>query len=584
MNANSEHYPGLYSHCPTPFMTHSGHRFYCCPATHRISGALLSLLLLTTSVEVLAHGGHGNEFQGGSQPAQSVGAIQVDTDTARRMGLKVESVSRQRLAFGLKTTGQLETLPNQQVEVTTPVGGTVIRLLVRPGETVAAGQSVAIMTSPELAELRTTALDRRSDAIAAVNQAQADLRLAQENYRQQQTIAATEVQQARTELSFAQERYEKDNELVERGALPRRTFLESETKLAEARSALAKVESRLQVAEAAAQLKRAQSAVEVAQSRIALSGATYQTRLRQLGANPNQDGTITITAPIAGTVADRETTTGESGQDAGKKIMTIINGSSVQVSANIYEKDLKQVQIGQRVRVKVNGLPDRTFEGRISVIGAVVEGQTRVVPVKAELNNSNGVLKPGMFAELEVLTDRTTADVLAIPKSAIVETTDKKQVVFVQNGNAFQPTEVTLGQESGDFVEVKNGLFDGDKVVTQRATQLYAQSLRGSAKPDDEHGAPTQTSIVSQNVQLPWWVAVSAGAVIAVGTFWAGTFRANLRHRKASNDSFSDADEYDLPNYSNGAVTKPGLNQGVIESASKHASLEVEAPSPHQPH
>jgi cobalt-zinc-cadmium efflux system membrane fusion protein len=57
--------------------------------------------------------------------------------------------------------------------------------------------------------------------------------------------------------------------------------------------------------------------------------------------------------------------------------MTIVNGRSVQVSANIYEKDLKQIQTGQRVRVKVNvnGLPDRTFEGRISVIGSVVEGQ-----------------------------------------------------------------------------------------------------------------------------------------------------------------------------------------------------------------
>jgi len=75
--------------------------------------------------------------------------------------------------------------------------------------------------------------------------------------------------------------------------------------------------------------------VQVAQSRVQLSEETYQTRLRQLGASAKADGTITITAPIAGTVADRDTTTGESGEDAGKKVMTIINGSSVQVSANI---------------------------------------------------------------------------------------------------------------------------------------------------------------------------------------------------------------------------------------------------------
>ncbi|GAB4339016.1 MAG: efflux RND transporter periplasmic adaptor subunit [Leptolyngbyaceae cyanobacterium] len=501
------------------------------PITARfISGTLLSLVLLTPSVRVLAHAGHGNEFQGG-QSAQSAGAIQVDSETARRMGLKVEPVSRQSLTFGIKTTGQIETLPNQQAEVTTPVGGTVIRLLVRPGEVVEAGQPVAVMTSPDLAQLRTTALDRKAEAIAAVQQAEADLRLAQENYRQQQRIAATDVQQARTELSFAQERYDKDKELVERGAIPRRSFLESETKLAEARAVLAKAESRLQVAESAAQLKRAQSSVQVAQSRVALSGDTYQTRLRQLGANPNEDGTITITAPISGTVADRETTTGESGQDAGKKIMTIVNGRRVQVSANIYEKDLNQVQMGQRVRVKVNGIPDRAFEGRISVIGSVVEGQTRIVPVKAELDNPDGLLKPGMFAELEVLTDRTAVAVLTIPKSAVVETNDKHTIVFVQNGTAFQPAEVFLGRESGDWVEVKSGLFDGDLVVTQRATQLYAQSLRGGST-HSETSHPQHSELKTQNLPFPWWWVLPAGGTIAVGTFWAGMYWARRNDRR----------------------------------------------------
>ncbi|MGI0485201.1 efflux RND transporter periplasmic adaptor subunit [Pantanalinema rosaneae CENA516] len=511
----------------------STRRFDSPIATRSLCGTLLSLLLLLPAARGLAHPGHGDEFHGDSQSGQVVGAIQVDAETAQRLGLKVASVSRQRLAVGIKATGQLEPLPNQQVEVTTPVGGTVMQLLVRPGEVVAAGQPVAIMTSPELAELRTTALDRRAEAIAAVQQAEADLRLAQENYRQQQTIAATEVQQARTDVSFAQERYDKDRELLTSGAIPRRTFLESETMLAAARSALTKAESRLQVSEAVAQLKRAQSNLEVAQSRVSLSGETYQTRLRQLGANPNPDGTMTIVAPIAGTVADRETTPGESGQDAGKKIMTIVNSSRVQVSASIHEKDLSQIQPGQQVRVNVNGLPDRTFAGRISVIGAVVEGESRIVPVKAELDNPNGSLKPGMFAELDVLTDRTPNAVLVIPKSALVETNDRNTIVFVQNGTAFQPAEVTLGRESGDLVEVTSGLFDGDRIVIQRARQLYAQSLRGGGTPSED---PTpQSSVPSpQSSSLPWWVLVPVGGAIATGTFFAGMYWAKRRDRHNS--------------------------------------------------
>lgn len=506
------------------------------PLTTRSFAATLLMVsvLTTTPATVLAHGGHGNEFQGGSQPAQSAGVVQVDAETARRLGLKVEPVMRERLAFGIKTTGRIEALPNQQVEVTTPVKGTVIKLLVNPGDSVSAGQPVAIMTTPELAELRTASLDRRAEAIASVQQAQADLRLAQQNLNSTRKIVAADIKQARTELSFAQERYDKDKALLASGAIPRRTFLETETKLAEARAALAKAESALEVSEAQAQLQRAQSAVEVAQSRVSLSAETYQTRLRQLGANPNEEGTIALKAPISGIVTDRETTQGESGEDAGKKVLTIVNGSSVQVSGNIYEKDLDRIQVGQGVRVRANGMPNRTFNGRISVVGAVVEGETRVVPVKAELDNPDGLLKPGMFAELEVLTDRTPAAVLAISKSAVMETNDKKKIVFVQNGNAFQQTEVTLGRESGDFVEVKNGLFDGDKIVTQRAPQLYAQSLRGgsTADPDRDRGAETPATNPNTG-QLPWWIMVPVGGAIAAGTFWAGTMWASRRYRRS---------------------------------------------------
>ncbi len=273
------------------------------------------------------------------------------------MGLKVEAVSRRRLAFGVKTTGKIEALPNQSVEITTPVTGTVIKLLVNPGDSVRAGQPVAVMTAPELTERRTTALDRRADAIGAVQQAEADLRLAQRNLEQQRKIVAANIEQAKTEVSFAQERYDKDKTLLESGAIPRRTFLESETKLAEAKASLAKAASALEVSQAQAQLQRAQSAVEVARSRVSLSDDTYQARLRQLGASPNADGTITLASPIAGVVADRETTQGESGQDAGKKVMTIVNSRSVQVSGNIFEKDLDRIQIGQGCELILTGCP-----------------------------------------------------------------------------------------------------------------------------------------------------------------------------------------------------------------------------------
>jgi membrane fusion protein, heavy metal efflux system len=495
----------------------------------RCSATLLTLgLLMGNPVQAKAHGGHGHEFQGES--VQSSGSVAVDAATAQRLGFKVEPVKRQRLAFGVSATGQIETLPNRRVEVTTPVGGTVLRLLVKPGDTVSEGEAVAVMNSPDLTELRTTAMDRKTEAAVAVQTAQADLKLAEQTLDRQKTISEQDIKQAQAAADFAQESYAKDQSLAQAGALAQRTALESGTKLAAAQAARSRAQSQLPVSEAEAQLKRAQAALDAAQTRLNLSGQSYEARLRQLGASANEDGTLTVFAPIAGTVTDRESTTGESTKDPGKKILSIVNGASVQVSSNIFEKDLSQIQVDQAVRVKVNGLPDRAFNGRISLIGTAVNSETHVIPVKVELDNADGRLKPGMFATIEVLTDRTSAAVLAVPKSAVVETNDKQKIVFVQNGQAFQSTAVKLGQESGDIIEITEGLFDGDQVVTQRAPQLYTQSLRGDAKAST--AAEKMPPAAGFNgFALPWWTAVGAGGAIVAGTFWAGTAWAARRPR-----------------------------------------------------
>ncbi|AFY91065.1 efflux RND transporter periplasmic adaptor subunit [Chroococcidiopsis thermalis] len=500
------------------------------------SGVFLSLLLLTPGAKVLAGAGHGgSEFQGGSNASQMTEPIPIDTSIAAQLGIKVEPVIKQRLATGIKATGQIETLPNRRVDVTTPVGGTVIKLLVNPGEQVKVGQAVAIMTSPDLAELRTSALDRQAEAIASVQQAQADLRLAQQNYAQQQKIAATDIQQAQTALNFSQERYDRDKELLDKRAIPRRQVWESETQLAVAKAALAKAQSRLQVSEAQAQLKRAQSGLEVARSRVALSNQTYQTRLRQLRATPNADGTITIMAPISGVVANREATIGESGQDAGKRIMTIVDGSGVFATANIYEKDSNQIRVGQTVRIKIDSLPNRTFRGRVAVIGSAIEGENRIVPVRTELDNPGGVLKPGMFAQLEILTARTPTAVLAVPSAAIVEA-GGKDVVYVQKGNTYQPTEVTQGRTSDDSIEIKSGISASDRIVTQGAPLLYAQSLKGGGKEEgdshgEESGSPSEEAKSPSSSPLPWWLILPLGGASLAGAFWVGSFWTKRRLR-----------------------------------------------------
>ncbi|OWY66619.1 efflux transporter periplasmic adaptor subunit [cyanobacterium TDX16] len=521
----------------------------------RVSGAIVSLAIVMAPVTVLAHGGHGDEFHGGSEATQTTDSIQVDAQTVKRLGIKIEPVKRQQLAVGLQATGQIETLPNRQVEITTPISGAkVAQLLVQPGAYVQAGQPVAILAAPDLVELRVTSQEKKAQARADLQKAQADLRLAQQNYQRFSQIAAAEIAQAQSQVDFAREKSDKDQILLSQGAIPRRQALESQTQLAEAKAKLTAADSRRDVIAAEADLKRAQSSVQAAQSHLSLSDTAYQTRLQQLGAKANAQGQVTVTAPISGRVADREVTIGQSFQDAGGKLMTIVNDSRVYATANIYEKDLDKVKNGQLVKVTVASMPNRTFTGRVAVIGSVVEGETRVVPVKAEIENSSGVLKPGMFAQLEVLTDRT-ATALAIPSSAVIEA-NGKQMVYIQNGNAYQPVEVILGQTIGDTIEVKSGLFEGDAIVTQRAPQLYAQSLRGGGKAGEQGskgagGAGEEKTSASTTTgwQFPGWLMGATGG-LAIGTvaFAAGAVWSSRRTKSqlvpASTGFADEVNEY----------------------------------------
>lgn len=593
-----------------------------------LSWLLLPLSILTISASALAHGGHGNEF-GGQDGAKSTN-VQIDGATAQQIGVQTVAAKKQSLNVEISATGQIELLPSQKVEVTAPVKGKLIQILVQPGARVKAGQIIARMSSPELNELRVGSLEKRSTALALLQQAQTDRSLAQQSYQKiveistaetnqarsqltaaqsrlsreqqlvksgsivraaktsyqrQQQIATAEISSARTELELAQERYQKDVELNKSGALARRQMLESQAKLAEARTALVKAQSQPGVAqaetdlrkaetdlplrelrdaekqvaeatgqlaramnqksvvEAQAQFQRANSAVTAAQTQLRLSDASYQGRLAQLGTSANAEGIVTVTAPIDGTIADRDITIGQSVADAGAKLMTITDDRQVLATANIYERDLGRLKIGQQVSVKVPGMTDQVFSGQISRIGTAVDSQSRIVPVQATLDNSQGLLKAGTFAEIKLATDRVTTPVVVIPAGAVVEA-DQEKLVYVKSGDGYQPTTVTLGQTVGDLVEVKTGLFAGDLVVSQRAPQLYAQSLK--KKPASEDKATTETksdNAVSQN-QIPTyliWGLVPVAGILVGGAFWMG--KRSERNANSSTDFIEPEDE-----------------------------------------
>ena len=225
------------------------HKYTQCPAIiNSFSGSLFSLILLISPAAVFAHAGHGNEFHHSAEAPQTPAAISVDAETAKRLGIKVSPAARKRLDIGIKTTGQIETLPNQKVEVTAPVAGKVVELLVKPGDKVSKGQPVAVLSSSELGQLRVESLSKRAEAEADLQQAEGDLKLARENYDRQVQISAAEIAQAQTQLTAVTKQYQREQELVNKRSVVQAAKENYQRQVEIAQAEIARAETELTIA------------------------------------------------------------------------------------------------------------------------------------------------------------------------------------------------------------------------------------------------------------------------------------------------------------------------------------------------
>ena len=171
--------------------------------------------------------------------------------------------------------------------------------------------------------------------------------------------------------------------------------------------------------------------------------------------------------------------TGNTGATVGTdaNIFKIMDLSSVWIDANVFEKDLERVRVGQLVNVKVPAFPESTFTGHVILISTTVDPDTRTVQVRTEVANPDGRLKPDMFANVEIVT-AGRRQAISVPLSAVLDD-GGKSVVFIADGNNYVKKEVTLGLKSEDRVEIVQGLNPGDHVVTKGNYLLMEQSKGG---------------------------------------------------------------------------------------------------------
>lgn len=186
-----------------------------------------------------------------------------------------------------------------------------------------------------------------------------------------------------------------------------------------------------------------------------------------------------LTTLIDGTILEKHLTLGEA-IDREKGAFVVADLGNVWVDLAVYQKDLRQLAVGQRVRLEAAGEQTES-EAQISYITPTVDAPTRTATARVVLPNASGLWRPGMFVTARVLEPAEAE--LVVPLSA-VQTYEGETVVFVESKEGFEPRKVSLGQRGETQVAVLGGLEPGERYVAQNSFYLKAELGKGEAEHD----------------------------------------------------------------------------------------------------
>src|SRR5436190_3301841 len=199
--------------------------------------------------------------------------------------------------------------------------------------------------------------------------------------------------------------------------------------------------------------------------------------------------TFTWTAPRDGIVLERNVVDGQRVMP-GDVLCRVADHSVIWATVDVAERDLAVVAEGQPVTVRVRSYPGKTFEGKVALVYPHLNPATRSVRVRIELPNADFLLRPDMYAEAEIDTG-TGKQVIAVPDSAVIDSGSRQVVIIDKGEGRFEPRAVKIGRRGAGYVEISDGVKDGESVVTSANFLIDAESnLKAALKGLSDAGAP----------------------------------------------------------------------------------------------
>lgn len=391
--------------------------------------------LAAVGIFVVRRSGAGEEAGGAPAPA-STGRVPFRMEQQWLIHLKLAKAEEAIKAQQILSTGRVVPVPAKRAVVSPPVGGIIQNgTMPRIGQHVTESQLLTVLiqtpTAAESAQIQAAA--------AQVHIENTRVEAERRRLTQLQIEAEARLEEATHDFNRSQRLYDK-----------------------KAYSAKALEADELSRKAAAAQLEAIREQLK------ALQTATPPT--------DTSNSAYEVRAPISGTVVSVSKASGER-VAAGEPVVEIVALDTVWVEAPIFEKDLGRLAKDLRAVFTTAAYPDKEFRGRVIDVGKVIDEQSRTARAIFEVPNASGDLSIGMQANLR-LDAGSEAQVLLVPREAVLDNEGKKIVYVLLSGEEFERRDVVLGDEYGDKVAIVSGVKHGERVVTQGAYQLKLQELR----------------------------------------------------------------------------------------------------------
>ena len=378
-----------------------------------ISYSLLAALAAGSLAAAIA-GCHKPDTAEAAGPQPPAGEVWLTKEQVAEAKITTEPVADQDVDDVITTSGRVTFDDLKVSHVFSPVTGRVVKIDANLGDRVKKGQTLAVIQSADV-----------GSATSDIGKADADLIAAQHDYDRKKDLFASHAASG-ADLETAEDNYRKakaeKDRAVQKGALFR-------------------------------------------------AGGNSESVSSGFGLTSSIDGEV-----IARTVSPGVEVQGQYGAGSAVELFTVGELDTVWVLADIYEMDIARLKVGAKALVKVVSYPGKIFEGRVDWVSGMLDPTTRTAKIRCVFDNKDRLLKPEMYAEVDVAVDQKRA--LAIPRSSIVRMGDQT-VVFAETGTTpdgkvkydRMPVSVDEG-EASNWLPVAHGVEAGAKIVTSGSILL----------------------------------------------------------------------------------------------------------------